>query len=179
MLAVQCHMQHWWQVKTTTVPPKGFTGCTGDTFKAVRVCVLTHRLPTVRGTGFITKLWIRTTTPDFFFFSFFFTAVTATTGYKSAPMLQHCVCASACSKSRGFGWEEVTQGYAYIRVAQIKVYKQRRTPKVALKPQSCWMWAGTPAGARSLAAVFTSRTEVWQRGAEKHSPQMFPLSPST
>lgn len=39
MLAVQCHMQHWWQVKTTTVPPKGFTGCTGDTFKAVRVCV--------------------------------------------------------------------------------------------------------------------------------------------
>lgn len=47
---------------------------------------------------------------------------------------------SACSKNRGFGGEEASPEVTLRlqrRVLQIKVYKQRRTPKVALKPQCC------------------------------------------
>lgn len=121
--------------------------------------------------GFITKIWIRTTTPDFFFF-FHCNERIQVSAYATALSLSAC---------RGFGWEEASLGYAYIWVAQIKVYKQRRTPKVALKPQSCWRGVDPPAGVDEPRRRFhqPSRDVTEGRRKKNHSPQMFPLSPST
>lgn len=170
-----------WQIKQTTLPPKKvLLGEIGTHFPRVKQCVLTHRLLKVRSTGFITKV----NNPNKNNHAWLFTAATSQLQRKDISRLQcySTVCLSACSKSRGLGGEEASPGETlrlHHRVAQIKVYKQRRTPKVGVKPQHRWTWAGALAAVRSLTAVSTGQPDMWQRGAEKHSPQMFPLSPST
>lgn len=92
-------------------------------------------------------------------------------------MLQQRVCLHAARAAVSDGRRR-HGGYAYIGVAQIKVYKQRWTPKVALQPPRCWIWAAHRRGAEeALAADFTEPgAEVWQRGAGKHSPPNVPPS---
>lgn len=91
---------------------------------------------------------------------------------------------SACmQQSRGLGREEASPGVTlrlHRRDARIKVYKQRRTPKVALKPQH--RRTERPRRRRCGARrSFPPGSPKCDRGAQgkKHAPQMFPLSPST
>lgn len=60
----------------------------------------------------------------------------------SDPLQQHCLPAVRTAVSGG---EEASPGVTlrlHRRDARIKVYKQRRTPKVTLKPQHAGMRAG-------------------------------------
>lgn len=161
------------------IPAEAFTGHTADTSPPAysSVCWLTVCLQS-GAQGSLPKLilWIRTTTPDFF---------TAVAGLQQAEDISQLLCYSTvcvcrCSESRGLGGEEASPGVTlrlHHRVAQIKVYKQRRSLKVALKPPCRWMWAGTPAAERSLAAVSTGQPRDVTEGRRKTlSPNVPPLA---
>lgn len=138
-----------------------------------------HRLTTVWDTGFLSKVDIPNKTNHAWLFNNTCRPTAAgECGRSSATAL------SACSKSRDVGGEEASPAVTlrlHHRSRKNQSHKQRRTPKVALKPQSRWMRAPTPAAAGPLMVVSAGQPEMWQRGAKKKktlSPNV-PLSPST
>lgn len=132
-----------------------------------------HGLPTVWDTGFLTKVDILNKMNH----AWLFTTVSGLLQWESISGTAYATALSACSKEpwsrRGGG---ITRGNVAPTSQSRKnqSHKQRRTPKVALKPQSRWMRAATPAAVGSLTVVSTGQPEMWRRGAEKHSPQMCP-----
>lgn len=121
----------------------------------------------------------------FFFYSSYRPAAMRRTEEVSSCATAASAHLSACSSSRGLGGEEASPGVTlrlHHGVAQIKVYKQRRTRKVALKSRCRWNVSGGSGGCAELNDRSHWPTPRCDRGAQrkkKPSPQMFPLSPST